>query len=473
MRPTAQPATDLVAAMPADLAPVDPLKLKHPPSPSNCLLLGSFAQLAKDPLAFMKNISGQGPIVRVRIGKERLVFLTDPDLIHEVLVGRAADMVKDQITQKLNETMGNGLLTSEGAFWRRQRKLMAPLFKRKHLADYAGIMADRTAHAVAGWKDGETRDLHTDLMGITLDIIFRTVFGAEMDPASAGKVAHAIELMMDQFELELRTWRRFVPKHWLVRGRARTKESRATLDAIVYALIAQKRAAQAAGHEGDDLVSRLLAARGDDGAAMSDTQVRDEAVTMVVAGHETTALVLTFSSMLLSDHPEAAARLRAEVDTVLDGQAPGLEDMARLPLTRAVVLESMRLFPPAYIIGRQVTAPIALGGYRIEPGDQLLIPQWVLHHDARWFERPEAFLPERWLDGLEDRLPHHVYLPFGGGPRVCIGQHFAMMEAVLCLATLVQKVELAAVPGQSRDLSPAVTLRPRHGLKVVVKRRGN
>lgn len=447
---------------------VDPLSLPYPPGLPRLGALRSFARLAKDPLSFMTFAASQGPLVRVCLGREKLVFVSDPALIHEVLVGRAAEMLKDPVTHKLNETLGNGLLTSEGAFWRRQRKLMAPLFSRKQLAGYAATMAQRTEVAVAQWQDGEVRDLHLDSMALTLDIIARTVFGAEMDPGAAGKVAHAIELMMDQFEKELRTWRRFMPKRWLVRGRRQAAQARATLDEVVYGLIRQKREA---GAEGDDLVSRLLAARGDDGAAMSDAQVRDEAVTMVVAGHETTALVLTFASMLLSDHPEAADRLRQELSQVLGGRTPGLEDLPRLTFTKAVVQETLRLYPPAYVIGRQVEQPIALGGHRIDPGDELLVAQWVLHHDARWFDRPEAFLPERWLDGLEQRLPDQAYLPFGGGPRICIGQHFAMMEAVLCLAALAQRVELRVVPDQSRELSPAVTLRPRHGLRVTVRRR--
>ena len=456
------------ALAPVPESALDPRSLKRPPGPGRNFV-ANFTKLAKDPLAFMTAVAHGRPITRVCIGTEKLVFLTEPALIHEVLVGRASEMVKDQITQKLNETLGNGLLTSEGAFWRRQRKLMAPLFSRKHLATYAGTMAERTEAAVAGWQDGEEREFHLDSMALTLDIIFRTVFGSEMDPADTGKVAHAIELMMVEFERELRTWRRFVPKSWLKAGRRRTAEARATLDRIVYDLIRQKREA---GAQGDDLVSRLLAARGDDGAEMSDTQVRDEAVTMVVAGHETTALVLTFAAMLLSDHAQSVApRLRQELDAVLGGRSPGLDDMVRLPYTRAVVLETMRLYPPAYIIGRQVEQTIALGGFRVDPGDQLLVAQWVLHRDARWFEQPMEFRPERWLGDLEKQLPEHAYLPFGGGPRICIGQHFAMMEAVLCLATLMQRVTLTSVPGQSRDLSPAVTLRPRNGLKVVVERR--
>lgn len=456
----------------ADLAKLPPeavLSLKRPPRPKTAALFGTFAQLAKDPLAFMRLAGSSGPITRICIGTERLVFVSDPTLIHEVLVGRAADMLKDQVTAKLTEILGNGLLTSEGAFWRRQRKLMAPLFSRKQLAGYAGVMAERTEAAVAQWQDGETRDIHLDSMGITLDIIFRTVFGAEMPASHATKVAHAIELMMDQFEKELRTWRRFVPQSWLKQGRARAAEARATLDSVVYELIAKKRAE---GAKGDDLVSRLLAAQGDDGATMTDQQVRDEAVTMVVAGHETTALVITFSVMLLSDHPQVAEKLRAELDSVLKGRTPTLEDIAALPYTKAVVLETMRQYPPAYVIGRQATEPFALGGYKIDTKDQMLISQWALHHNAEWFPQPEAYLPERWLGDLEQRLPNHQYMPFGGGPRICIGQHFAMMEAVLCLATLMQRVQLQVVPDQSRELSPAVTLRPKHGMRAVVKKRG-
>ncbi len=442
-------------------------KLPPAPRPAAARLLGAFFQLVADPLAFMTLASASGPLARVRIFRETLVFVSDPALVHQVLVGQASEMLKDRITQKLQETLGNGLLTSEGAFWRSQRKLMAPLFSRKQLAGYASTMVERTEAAVEHWQDGEQRDFHLDSMALTLDIIFRTVFGSEMPAGASEKMSHAIELMMDQFEKELRTWRRLVPASWLRRGRARAALARSELDGIVYQLIARKRQE---GAGGDDLVSRLLAARSDDGQVMSDLQVRDEAVTMVVAGHETTALVLTFATLLLSDWPQTAERLRAELTAVLQGRSPALEDLPRLPYTRAVVLEAMRLFPPAYVIGRQSLAPFELGGYRIASGDQLLIAQWALHRDPRWFDQPTAFQPERWLGDLEQTLPAHVYMPFGGGPRICIGQHFAMMEAVLCLATLAQRVDLQAVPGQSRELSPAVTLRPRHGLKVVVRK---
>jgi cytochrome P450 len=431
-------------------------------------MFGAFVDLAGDPLAFMGRAPSHGPLVRVRIGRETLIFVAEPELIHSVLVGRASELLKDQITQKLNETLGNGLLTSEGDFWRRQRRLMAPLFNRSHLASYGATMAERTLSATTAWRDGETYEIHHEMMTLTLDILLRTVFGAEMQGDDAAAIGGAIEQMMDTFEKELRTWRRFVPSAWLVLNRRRMTQARRTLNGVVSRLIDEKRAA---GAGGDDVVSRLLAARSDDGSAMSDQQVRDEAVTMVDAGHETTALVMTFSARLLDQHAEARDRLHAELDGVLGGRQPGLDDLPRLPFARAVVLETMRLYPPAYIIGRQVQAPMALGGCQLLAGDQLLVPIWHLHHSAQWFDAPEAFRPERWLDGLAERLPEHAYMPFGGGPRICIGQHFAMMEAVLCLAALHQGWRLAGLPHQSEELSPAVTLRPRHGWRARVHAR--
>jgi cytochrome P450 len=442
--------------------------LPRPPQVPSSSPLGAFLEIARDPLAFMGSAPGHAPLVRVRIGTESLVFVSEPELVHAVLLGRASELLKDRITQKLSETLGNGLLTSEGDFWRRQRKLMAPMFNRTHLTSYASTMIERTHAAGAGWSSGEVREVHLDMMTLTLDIIMRTVFGAELQGDEGAQMGHAIEVMMEIFERELRTWRRFVPKSWLVFERRRLNEARASLDRIVGRLIAEKRAA---GAKGDDVVSRLLSARSDDGGAMSDKQVRDEAVTMVVAGHETTALVLTFAGRLLAEHPDARAKLHAELDAVLGGRAPTLDDMPRLAFTKAVALEAMRLYPPAYIIGRQVQAPLELGGYQLLAGDQLMVCMWHSHRSARWFDEPLAFRPERWLDGLQERLPDYVYMPFGGGPRVCIGQHFAMMEAILCLAALHQRWQWEGLPGQPWELSPAVTLRPRHGWRAKVAAR--
>ncbi len=444
------------------------MPLPRPPQVPSSSILGAFFEMARDPLAFMESAPRHAPLVRVRIGTESLVFVAEPELVHTILLGRASELVKDRITHKLNETLGNGLLTSEGDFWRRQRKLMAPMFNRSHLTSYAATMIERTQGAGEAWSSGEVRDVHVDMMTLTLDIIMRTVFGAELQGDEGTEMGHAIEVMMENFELELRTWRRFVPKSWLFLERRRLHAARSALDRIVGRLIAEKRAA---GAKGDDVVSRLLSARSDDGSSMSDQQVRDEAVTMVVAGHETTALVLTFAGRLLAEHHEVRAKLHAELDAVLGGRAPTLDDMPRLAFTKAVVLEAMRLYPPAYIIGRQVQAPLELGGYQLLAGDQLMVCMWYSHRSARWFDAPLEFRPERWLDGLQDRLPDYVYMPFGGGPRICIGQHFAMMEAILCLAALHQRWQWEGLPDQPWDLSPAVTLRPRRGWRAEVTAR--
>ena len=453
-------------------AAISAISLPRPPGPPALAVIRSFATLAHDPLEVVRTMARRyGPVVLVPIGKERLVLVTDPALIQAVLHDHANSLHKDAVTGKLTETLGNGLLTSEGAFWKRQRRLMAPSFSRKQLAGYAGAMVERAERATAGLQDGAELDIHAAMMGLTLDIICATVFGAELD-TDTRQVSHAIDAMMDEFEKELRTWRRFVPHNWLRGARARTRQARATLDGVIYRFLAQKRADLAAGRPGDDLLSRLLQARDEDGAAMDDIQLRDEAVTMFVAGHETTALVLTWTAKLLSENPAKLARLQAEVDDVLLNKRRALlEDTTRLPYCAAVIKEAMRLYPPAYIIGRQTLEPMTLGGFRILPGDQILLSQWTMHRSETWFERPDAFVPERWLDGLEERLPKGVYFPFGGGARVCIGSHFAMMEAVLCLATLARDVELHAVPGQKLALSPAVTLRPRGGWRMRVVRR--
>lgn len=455
----------------SDVQPtLTPEQLPYPPGPNRRAILGGFLGLARDPLGFMQAAANSGPVVKVPIGRERLVFVSDPAAIHELLVGQSSLLVKDYVTRKLMEVLGNGLLTSEGSFWRGQRKLISPLFSRKHLALYADTMAELTEKRVTNWADRQPVEVHAEMMALTLDIIFATVFGAEIEPGDGGRVSHAIEEMMDVFEGELRTWRRFVPPQWQRGSRARAAKARKILDTIVFRVIEQR---QAEGAAGGDLVSRLLAARGEDGEAMSHAQVRDEAVTLLVAGHETTALVLTFGMRLLHDNPQAAATLHAELDAVLAGRTPGLEDLPKLPYVRAVVLETMRVFPPAYVIGRQPTQAINVGGFRVDPTDNILIPQIALHHRAEWFAEPEKFVPERWLGDLEQTLPEHAYMPFGGGLRVCVGQHFAMMEAQLCLAALAQRVVLDVAPGQSRELSPAVTLRPRHGVSAVVRRRTN
>ena len=273
---------------------------------------------------------------------------------------------------------------------------------------------------------------------------------------------------MTEFQQIGLSWRRLLPAFLLRESIERIDDARDELDEILYAIIRERRAQ---GSEGDDLLGRLLEATDEEGAQMTDQQLRDEVATLFLAGHETTALALSYALLFLARHPPARARLREEVDEVLGGRPATMADVPALRFTDAVIRESMRLYPPVYAIGREALEDCVIAGWVVPRGAQVLMPQWTVHRDPRWFSDPEAFLPERWLDGLADRLPRFAYFPFGGGARVCVGNHFATLEAILVLATLMQHLDVRADPGFRLTLSPSVTLRPRRGVQLDLRRR--
>lgn len=410
-----------------------------------------------------------GDTALIRLGPERLVLVQDPELIHEILVTRAEDLHKDEVTHSLRTFLGQGLLTSELPLWRHQRKQIAPQFKRSQLAVYGDVMTQLTRQYAGDWAHGSVIDLHAVMMHLTLDIVLQTVLGGGLGEL-AGEVGRALDDVMLAFDDEQRSIRRLFARWLTPKPDPRMAAGVVVLDRAGERLIAEARADLAAGKQRADLLTRLLEARGDDGEAMDDRQVSDEVLTLLLAGHETTALALTWTLLQLADHPDIEMRLREELETQLGDRPAGVADLAALPYTKAVLLESMRLHPPAFIIGRQPLQPMALGGFRLEPGDQLLLPQWSMHRDERYFDEPLRFVPERWLDGLEERLPRGVYFPFGGGPRICIGQHFAMMEAVLCLAGIVQQVQLVRTTPGWPGYVPSITLRPKGAIPMKVRR---
>lgn len=439
---------------------------KIPPGPKGRFPLGNTLQYMSDPLVFLTRCAREyGDVVRLRLGASTYYALNHPGLVEGALKTQSARVVKDKLTRILSPIVGRGLLTSEGEFWRRQRRLAQPGFQREAIGRYGGVMVGHASRLADDWRDGQARDVHEDMMGLTLAVVARTLFDAEV-AGEAGDVGHALEVMMAYY-LNPMKW--FRVREWLpTRENREFRAAVRRVDEVVYGIIRRRRAG---GHDPGDLLSHLLAARDDEGGRMTDRQLRDECVTLFLAGHETTALTLTYSFHLLARHPEAEARLSAELDAVLGGRPPSAADVARLTYTGWVVRESMRLYPPAWAIGREAVEPFELGGYPVAPGTQLLISQWVLHRDPRWFDDPDAFRPERWDGDLLRRLPRGAYIPFGDGPRVCIGNHFAMMEAVLILATLAQRHRLAAIPGQHLEVVPAITLRPRAGTRMVVHAR--
>jgi cytochrome P450 len=432
--------------------------LKLPPGPKGNFFLGSTFDYLRDQLGFLTAAVKQyGDIVRLRLGNQTTYVLVNPEHIDYVLRSHADNFMKDKLTRWLIPLVGEGLLTSEGEFWRRQRRLAQPAFQRQQIDRYAAVMVEHTESMLESWRDGQVRDTHEDMRHLTLAIVAKTLFGTEL-AGEADIVGESVEIVTNHFMSPTR-WFRFFDYLPLPSSRRYWRAIR-QIDEIIYGIIGRHRDG---GRDKGDLLSRLLAARDDEGTGgMSDRQLRDEVVTLILAGHETTALVLFYTFYLLAQSPECANRLAAELHDVLGDRPPTADDVPNLRYTEWVVRESMRLYPPAWGIAREALADCEIGGYAVPKGTQLFMVQWLVHRDPRWFDDPEIFKPERWDNDLIKHLPHCAYFPFGDGPRICIGNHFAMMEAVLLLATIARRFRLEIVIGQTLEVMPSITLRLRH-----------
>jgi cytochrome P450 len=358
-------------------------------------------------------------------------------------------------------------LTSEGEFWRAQRKLAQPAFHRDRIANYGRLMVEFTARLLESWHDGQVRDVQHDMMQLTLEIVAKTLFDAEIGGDSASASA-AMETLMRSFIA--RTGSLLAPPHWFPTPlNLRVERAITRLERILAKVIAERRAS---GEDRGDLLSMLLHAQDEEsGRRMSDRQLRDEVMTLFMAGHETTANTLAWSWVLLSAHPEVEDRLHAEIDHVLGARLPTCADLPRLKYAESIINETLRVYPTVWVIGREAIEPVELGGYSIPAGTTVFMPQWVIHRDGRWFQDPEEFRPERWEGGLVQRIHRYAYFPFGGGPRICIGNNFALMEATLILATIARQYRLKLAPDANIVPLPTITLRPAHGVKVVLTAR--
>jgi cytochrome P450 len=438
-----------------------------PSAPGRLPVVGHFARYARDPFAFLEAAAKVGPMVRVDFPGLRAVLLNEPALVEEVFVTHNKRFSKDQFARDLQRVLGTGLLTSEGDFWRRQRRLAQPAFHRERIAGYAGAMVDAAEATAASLAHGSERDLHDDLARLTLEIVGKTLFGVETR-GLADDIGRSLEAVLaryvDPIALGVPHWDKLpTPLN------RRFAEGVRRLDTLMRGLIRSHRAGETG--DGKDLLSMLLAARDDDGSGMSEDQLRDEALTLILAGHETTAIALTFTFYLLAKHPAARARLEAELDQVLGGRAPTYADLPRLRYVEHVFKEAMRLYPPAWSTGREAIEDTEVGGVPVARGTQLWVVQWNLHRDARFHADPERFDPDRWRDARTEGLHRFAYAPFGGGPRLCIGQGFAMMEGILLVATIAQRARFSLPAGHRLELVPSVTLRPKGGMPVRVERR--
>ena len=439
-----------------------------PPGPRGHLLVGSLPEFRRDVLGFFIECARRyGDVVPIRVPRRQLVLLSHPDLIEEVLTARVRHTTKTVLLRMLRPVLGDGLLLNEGEPWLRQRRLIQPAFHRVRIAAYGDVMAGYADRAMAEWKDGQTRDVHADMMAVTQAIVAKTLFDADVSDA-AWDVGQALHVLMEDFS-QRRTRLFELPSFVPTPGRRRARRAVERLNRLVYDIIAARRAS---GEDRGDLLSLLLHAQdADDGSRMTDRQVRDEIMTLFLAGHETTAVSLSWTWYLLAQHPEVEARLIEELRSVLGGRLPTVADLPRLRYMEMVVTESMRLYPPAYTITRRVAEPCEVGGHPIPRETVLVMSQWVVHRDARWFDEPAAFHPDRWENDLAKRLPRYAYFPFGGGPRLCIGNTFAMMEATLLLATIAQRFRFSLAPGASVKPMLSVTLRPADGIRMMLSAR--
>ncbi|HEY3062625.1 MAG TPA: cytochrome P450 [Chloroflexota bacterium] len=420
-------------------------------------LTGEMGAFRRDPLGMLQRVAReQGDFAPIRFGLSRAVIVSQPALVEEVLVTRNQWFRKNPGTRRLGSLLGHGLLSSDGEAWRRQRRLTQPAFHRARVNAASEVIVDYTLRQAATWQPGDVRDIHQEMMELTLQIACKTLFGAEV-AADLAVVREATTVVGAHFLSRLTSLLFMLPDWVPTPGNRRYMRAIQQLDELVHRIIRQR---GTSGTSGNDLLSMLLESE------MTDVEVRDEVMTFFMAGHETTALALTWALYLLALDRDATARVTHEVDTVLEGRAPTLDDVPSLAYARAVVDEALRMYPPAYMMGRQALIDCEIGGHSVKRGTTLLMSQWLIHHDARFFDDPWAFRPERWLEAKA--LPRFAYFPFGGGQRQCIGNAFAQLEAVLVLASLLQRCSFEVAPNQRIEPQALITLRPKFGLRMVV-----
>ncbi len=442
--------------------PVPPLRPGAAPS------WRSLPALWRNPLAFLESLAReQGDLAQIRLGWVRFFLLNHPDLVQEALVAKHASFEKGPPLKKARLHLGQGLLTSEGEFHRRQRRLMQPAFHRQRIAAYAEVMARCAEELQDCWQDGGTLDASVEMMRLSQRTVVRTLFDTDVEEAAGRQAGRALDTLVQGFGLML-----LPGSEVLIRlpipGMRRLRRAQGELDRLIFRWIRER---TESGDRGD-VLSMLLFARDEEGGGMSEQQVRDEAMTLFLAGHDTTGNSLTWTWHLLARNPEVEARWHRELDEVLGDRLPGAEDVELLRYTRQVFQESLRLFPPVPAVGRRAAEAVEIGGSRIPRGSVIEVSPWLLHRDPRYFPEPQRFAPERWTEELERRLPKGAYFPFGLGPRFCIGMHLASLAGVVLLATLGRRWRLRSVPGRPVEILPrSITLRPRNGLWMQLERR--
>jgi cytochrome P450 len=442
----------------------------HPPGPKRRPLWGDLWRFRREPLTFLNELHTYGDIVYFYFGPQQVYLLNNPEYIKEVLVNQSRNFVKSRGLQKSKRLLGEGLLTSEGELHKRQRRLVQPAFHRQRIATYASSMVDFATQTRTRWQNGQVIDINQEMMRLTLAIVAQTLFGANVDDEIA-EIETAMNAVVHSFNMITLPFSEILQLLPLPSVR-QLNRARALLDKTIYRIINERRG-QNIDH--GDLLSMLLMAQDEegDGKGMSDKQVRDEAMTLFIAGHETTANALSWTWYLLSQHPEIEKAVYQEIDKVVGDRVPGAEDYPNLRYLQMVFCESMRLYPPAWVFGRRAFTETIVAGYRMPVNSIALMSPYLVQRDERYFPDPLKFDPLRWTTEAQATRPRFSFIPFGGGPRQCIGEPFAMMEGVLLLATIAQKWRLTLLPGHIVEPQPLITLRPKYGIKMTVTERKN
>ena len=462
-------------------------KLELPPALKTDLFGGHFRSFRKAPTEFLTKLARLGDVTSFRMGPQQGYFLTDPEMIRDLLVVNAHKFKKGRALQRAKNLLGEGLLTSEGETHLRQRRMIQPAFHRARIAEYAQSMVEYADKMSESWTDGEVRDIDKEMMHLTLQIVAKTLFSANVED-DADEIGEAMTSMVELFNYLLLPFSEWLQKLPLPQSK-RFKNARNTLNSVIYGIINDRRRS---GEDTGDLLSMLLMAQDEaDGTGMTDEQIRDEALTLFLAGHETTANAMTWMWYLLSQNPEKEAMLHDELDRVLSGRnatvkerasgsengtlvhsrvsarLPTIDDLPNLKYTESIFAETMRLFPPAWAVGRLSLEDHELGGFFVPERSLVLISPYITHRDPRFWDNPDEFIPERWEKlSVKEAGQRNIYFPFGGGIRRCIGESFAWTEGILLLATIARKWKLRMVPEQKIGLQPMITLRPKYGMRM-------
>jgi cytochrome P450 len=447
------------------------LPATKPRGPKNPPLLGHISSFRRNPVKFLTRMGSlYGDMAYFRLGPAHVYFFNHPEFVRDILVTRQGGFIKSRMLQRARVLLGEGLLTSEGQFHLRQRRMVQPAFHRDRLAGYAAVMGEYAARTRGRWQAGQTLDVADEMMRLTLAVVGKTLFSADVE-TEATEIGSALTSVLKMFDMLLLPFSEYFDKLPFPAVK-RFEKGRDTLDRIIYRMIAERRAS---GEDKGDLLSMLLMSQDEEATGadrtMSDKQVRDEALTLFLAGHETTANALTWTWYLLSQNPDCESRMHEEIDRVLSGRTPGFDDFPNLRYTEMVFAEAMRLYPPAWGVGRMNLETFEIGGIEVPAKSICIMSPYVMHRNATYYPDPERFDPERWTPEARQARPKFAYFPFGGGSRVCIGERFAWLEGVLILAAVAQKWKLRLVPGHPVEILPLITLRTKHGMKMTVESR--